>query len=107
LVFKYICHLAALLRHPSHLVAPEEDVGAVEVVENAEDAVALVELEVVEVVRFRRGKEREVVAGVSIQRRQQGQAVPKPGWKTMDGIMRGFFRNRPMFVFISIHCVSM
>ena len=65
----------------AYLVAPEERVRPVQVVQDSEDAVALVELEVVEVVGLGRREEWEVVAGVGVQRGQEGEAVPQPSWK--------------------------
>ena len=50
-----------------------------DIVQNTEDAVALVELQVVEVVGLRRGEQGEVIAGMSIEGGHQGKRVPQPG----------------------------
>ncbi len=49
-----------------------------EEVENAEHTEALVEFQVVKVVRLVGGEEREVVAAVGIQRVQGGKCQPQP-----------------------------
>ena len=50
-----------------------------QVIEQAQDAVALIELEVVEVVGFRRGEEREVVSRVGVDGIGDGHCCPDPG----------------------------
>ena len=57
---------------------PELSVGSVQVVEDAQHAVALVELEVVVVVRLGRHHERQVVAAVVVQRHHDDAAQPQP-----------------------------
>ena len=61
------------------LHSPELDVGAVEVVQQADHAEALIELKMVIVVELGRGEERQVVAGVGVDGGDETEAVPGPG----------------------------
>jgi hypothetical protein len=58
------------------LGVPEHGVGAVETVQNAQHPEAIVELEVVKVMRLGAGKEGQVVAGMGVQRGEDGEGVP-------------------------------
>ena len=61
-----------------HLGAPEVRVRAVQVIKNAEDAEALVELKVMEVVRLVGGEEWEVVARVRVDGVHRDEGAPQP-----------------------------
>lgn len=58
---------------------PELGVGAVEPVQNTEDAKTLIEPEVVEVMELRRGQEGKVVSTVRDSGAHQSHAVPQGG----------------------------
>ena len=61
-----------------HLGAPEVRVRAVQVIKNAEDAEALVELKVMKVVRLVGGEEWEVVARVCVDGVHRDEGAPQP-----------------------------
>ena len=61
------------------LYSPELDVGAVEVVQQANHSEALIELEMVIVVKLWGEEERQVVAGVGVDGGDEAEAVPGPG----------------------------
>ena len=62
----------------NHLGISEERVRAVQVIKDAEDAEALVELEMVEVVRLVGGEEWKVEAGVRVDAVHGDEGAPQP-----------------------------
>ena len=76
------------------LYSPELDVGAVEVVQQADHSKALVELEMVIVVELRGEEERQVVAGVAVDGGDEAEAVPGPGGDQVAPHQQGAKRHR-------------
>ena len=78
-----------------HLGAPEVRVRAMQVIKNAEDAEALVELKVMEVVRLVGGEEWEVVARVRVDGVHRDEGAPQPHFERK--VVRTYTRKQYSF----------
>ena len=78
----------------SSFASPELDVGAVEIIQEADNTEALIELEMVIVVELRRGEEGQMVAGVGVDSGGEREGVPGPSRHQVATQEQGAQRHR-------------
>lgn len=86
--------------------SPKLRICSVNVVKNSQNAEILIELQVVEVVRFRTREEREMVARVGVERRHKRNGEPAPATcRPFNDIFNYQTKINILLKFFNINCL--